>query len=69
MKYNPRLRFKDDNGNDFPEWKAGKLSELIDKNRKIRYGSSTRKFDDRGRFLIRGKDYSLGWDKPESFQG
>ena len=34
MKYFPELRFKDDNGNDFPEWKAGKLSELIDKNRK-----------------------------------
>jgi type I restriction enzyme S subunit len=66
------LRFKDEKGNDYPEWEQKRLKDLVEKNRKIRYGIvQPGKYDPEGRFMIRGQDYSYvkGWaDSSEFFK-
>lgn len=47
-------------------WNFLALKELIDKNRSIRYGIvQPGEYDENGRFMIRGQDYSFGWVNPE----
>jgi len=61
-------RFKADDGSDFPDWEDGLLNTLIDNSRKIRYGIvQPGKYDKNGKYLIRGKDYSNGWEIPSEF--
>lgn len=49
------------------DWEVRKLFELVESNRKIRYGIvQPGTFDPNGRYLIRGQDYSKGWAHPDS---
>lgn len=48
-------------------WNSSRLSKLVVKDRKIRYGIiQPGEYDATGRFLVRGRDYSKGWAIPES---
>ncbi len=49
------------------DWKVLELKELIDKKRTIRYGIvQPGEYDQNGRYMIRGQDYSFGWVEPEN---
>jgi len=52
------------------DWLVVKLHELVNANRKIRYGIvQPGKYDSKGRYMVRGKDYSFGWvDEDEFFR-
>ena len=66
--FSQAIRFKADDGSDFPDWEDGLLNTLIDNSRKIRYGIvQPGKYDKNGKYLIRGKDYSNGWEIPSEF--
>ena len=66
--FSQEIRFKADDGSDFPDWEDGLLNTLIDNSRKIRYGIvQPGKYDKNGKYLIRGKDYSNGWEIPSEF--
>jgi type I restriction enzyme S subunit len=67
--FSQELRFKREDGSEYPEWGTPiPLSELVDPNRKIRYGVvQPGEYDPNGRFLIRGLDYSFGWLKSDQF--
>lgn len=47
------------------DWSAEILEHMVDSSRSIRYGIvQPGKFDPRGRYLVRGQDYSRGWVDP-----
>lgn len=47
------------------DWSVSILVNLIDPSRAIRYGIvQPGKFDDRGRYMVRGQDYSGNWADP-----
>lgn len=51
---------------EFPtDWWVPVLGDLVDKSRSIRYGIvQPGKYDPKGRFMVRGQDYSKGWVAP-----
>ncbi|MCB1132923.1 MAG: restriction endonuclease subunit S [Verrucomicrobiae bacterium] len=50
------------------DWGSERLADLVDPNRTIRYGIvQPGKFDQSGRYMIRGQDYSKGWVHPSEF--
>jgi len=66
--FSQTIRFTDEGGRFYPAWKESVLKNLVEKKRKIRYGIvQPGKYDENGRFLIRGKDYSFGWESPNGF--
>lgn len=68
--FSGKLRFKDENGEEYPDWEEKKLGEVVEKDRKIRYGIvQPGNYDPNGRFMIRGQDYSSvkGWANSSSF--
>ncbi len=49
------------------DWNVLELKELIDKKRSIRYGIvQPGEYDQNGRYMVRGQDYSFGWVEPEN---
>lgn len=49
------------------EWEVVQLKALVDTKRTIRYGIvQPGEYDQNGRFMIRGQDYSFGWVEPEN---
>jgi type I restriction enzyme, S subunit len=49
------------------DWHVLELKELIDKKRSIRYGIvQPGEYDENGRYMVRGQDYSFGWVEPEN---
>jgi type I restriction enzyme S subunit len=51
------------------DWDVCNLKEIVDSDRKIRYGIvQPGEFDPNGRYLLRGQDYSFskGWNSPEN---
>lgn len=47
------------------DWKLPTLNTLVDSSRGIRYGIvQPGKYDPKGRFMVRGQDYSKGWVDP-----
>jgi type I restriction enzyme, S subunit len=49
------------------DWGIIELKELVDKKRSIRYGIvQPGDFDENGRFMVRGQDYSFGWVEPKN---
>lgn len=70
--FSGKLRFKDENGNYYPQWVEKRLGDLVERDRKIRYGIvQPGVYDPNGRFMIRGQDYSSvkGWaDRKEFFK-
>jgi type I restriction enzyme, S subunit len=49
------------------DWNILELKELIDKKRSIRYGIvQPGEYDQNGRYMVRGQDYSFGWVEPEN---
>lgn len=47
------------------DWVLRQLGDLVDQSRSIRYGIvQPGKYDQNGRFMIRGQDYSKGWVEP-----
>jgi type I restriction enzyme, S subunit len=49
------------------DWHVVELKELIDKKRSIRYGIvQPGEYDENGRYMVRGQDYSFGWVEPEN---
>lgn len=47
------------------DWDMGRLGDLVDPDRTIRYGIvQPGKYDPNGRYMIRGQDYSRGWVDP-----
>lgn len=49
------------------DWRVLELKELIDKKRSIRYGIvQPGEYDENGRYMVRGQDYSFGWVEPEN---
>jgi type I restriction enzyme S subunit len=68
--FSGKLRFKDENGNDYADWEEKKLGDVVEKDRKIRYGIvQPGVYAPNGRFMIRGQDYSAvkGWADSSSF--
>lgn len=60
--FSGKLRFKDDNGKAYPKWEEKRLMDVVEPERKIRYGVvQPGEFDPNGRLLVRGQDYSQGW--------
>lgn len=60
--FSGKLRFKDENGKVFPKWEEKRLMDVVESERKIRYGVvQPGEFDENGRLLVRGQDYSQGW--------
>lgn len=60
--FSGKLRFKDENGKAFPNWEEKRLMDVVEPERKIRYGVvQPGEFDENGRLLVRGQDYSQGW--------
>jgi type I restriction enzyme S subunit len=60
--FSQELRFKDEQGNEFSDWRKKPLREFIDPARKITYGIvQPGKFVEQGVPLVRGGDYSFGW--------
>ncbi len=61
--FETNLGFKKTEVGDIPEdWTVHFLKEFVDENRSIRYGIvQPGKYDPKGKFLIRGQDYSFGW--------
>ena len=56
------IRFKDDHGNDFPDWEKKKLGDIVQANRRITYGIvQPGAFVEEGVPLVRGMNYSKGW--------
>lgn len=50
------------------DWFIDNLKNIVDENRKIRYGVvQPGTYDRNGVLLIRGQDYSFGWNKVENF--
>jgi len=48
-------------------WHVLELKELIDKKRSIRYGIvQPGEYDENGRYMVRGQDYSFGWVEPDN---
>lgn len=48
-------------------WQVLELKELIDDKRSIRYGIvQPGEYDENGRYMVRGQDYSFGWVEPEN---
>jgi type I restriction enzyme, S subunit len=50
----------------FPgDWELTRLGDIVDPSRDIRYGIvQPGKYDSKGRYMIRGQDYSKGWASP-----
>ncbi len=49
------------------DWNVLELKELIDEKRSIRYGIvQPGEYDQNGRYMVRGQDYSFGWVEPEN---
>lgn len=49
------------------DWNIIELKDLIDKKRSIRYGIvQPGDYDENGRYMVRGQDYSFGWVGPEN---
>lgn len=49
------------------DWHFLELKELIEKKRSIRYGIvQPGEYDENGRYMVRGQDYSFGWVEPEN---
>ena len=47
------------------DWVLRQLGDLVDQSRSIRYGIvQPGKYDQNGRYMIRGQDYSKGWVEP-----
>jgi type I restriction enzyme S subunit len=80
--FSQQLRFKPDviartkdeaisqNEIEFPDWEEKKLKDIVEKERKIRYGIvQPGKYEPEGRFMIRGQDYSSvkGWANSSEF--
>lgn len=53
---------------DVPEhWSVVQLNRLVEAGRRITYGIvQPGERDERGRFMVRGQDYSCGWAQPEA---
>lgn len=50
------------------DWRLQRLGDLIDPFRDIRYGIvQPGKYDPKGRYMVRGQDYSKGWGDPSQF--
>jgi type I restriction enzyme S subunit len=56
------------NERQLPEgWRGARLKQLVDRKRSIRYGIvQPGNYDETGRFMVRGQDYSFGWTIPEN---
>src|SRR5436189_1907204 len=47
------------------DWELKELRTLVDDKRTIRYGIvQPGSFDEYGRYMVRGQDYSFGWVEP-----
>jgi type I restriction enzyme S subunit len=48
------------------DWEIKALYELVDNKRTIRYGIvQPGEYDENGRYMVRGQDYSFGWVEPQ----
>ncbi|WP_121354853.1 restriction endonuclease subunit S [Flavisolibacter nicotianae] len=62
-------QFKNSPLGEIPEsWSVTDLNFIVQEDRGITYGIvQPGPYDENGRYLVRGKDYSNGWVKPEEF--
>lgn len=50
------------------DWQTKQLKAIVDGKRTIRYGIvQPGAYDAKGRYMVRGQDYSFGWEMPDSF--
>ena len=61
--FTQQLRFKDDNGNDFPDWEVKKLGECLDYIQPTKYLVSSTEYDNSYKtpVLTAGKTFILGY--------
>ncbi|RQP09786.1 MAG: restriction endonuclease subunit S, partial [Chryseobacterium sp.] len=65
--FSQQLRFKDDNGNYFPEWESKMLGEVLDYEQPTKYLVSTTEYDDSFKtpVVTAGKTFILGYTNEE----
>ena len=65
--FSQQLRFKDDNGNDFPEWESKMLGEVLDYEQSTKYLVATTEYDDSFKtpVVTAGKTFILGYTNEE----
>jgi type I restriction enzyme S subunit len=61
--FNQELRFKDDNGKEFPKWEVKKLGELLDYEQSTKYIVESTEYDNSFKtpVLTAGKSFLLGY--------
>ncbi len=61
--FNQEIRFKDDNGNDFPDWEEKKLGEVLDYEQPTKYIVESIEYDNSFEtpVLTAGKSFLLGY--------
>lgn len=61
--FSQQIRFKDENGNDFPDWEEKKLGEIVDYEQPTKYLVSNTEYDDKYQIpvLTAGKTFLLGY--------
>ncbi len=61
--FSQELRFKDDNGNEFPDWEVKKLGEVLDYEQPTNYLVSSTEYDDKFEtpVVTAGKTFILGY--------
>src|SRR5690606_8045879 len=65
--FSQQLRFKDDNGNYFPEWESKMLGEVLDYEQPTKYLVATTEYDDSFKtpVVTAGKTFILGYTNEE----